>query len=399
MQFSFTDEQNLIREAAQAFFREHGASDRVRRAIDSPLGYDEESWHAMSKEMGWAGIALPEAHGGSGLGHVELAILQQEAGRCLHASPFFATVCLAAPAILFAGTETQRASLLPSIARGETRATLVLADASGAAGVEGVALTLEKRAAGYRLCGEACYVIHGHAADLYVVAARVPGTRGADGVSLVALPASTAGITADRLVMMDLTRPMARVRFADVVIAPEQILGIPEESGAALAKALWHAQIALAAEQTGGAQSALEITTRYAGQRIQFGRPIGSFQAVKHRLADMMVQVEAARSAAYYAACIANEDSDELPEAAAIAKACCSDAFFDCAASMLQLHGGIGFTWEHDAHLYFKRARASSTLLGSPQYHRERLAGIIGLDPDDRSDISTLPKRSAGACA
>lgn len=398
MDFAFTDEQCMIREAAREFFQEHGASDRLRRAIDSAVGYDEDTWRAIGKEMNWAGITLPESLDGCGLGHVELAILQQEAGRCLHASPFFSTVCLATPAIDLAATDSQRASLLPAIAKGETRATLVFSDARGKPGVEGVVLELARRENGYCLSGEASYVTYGHAADLFVVAARSPGTRGIDGITLVALPSDTPGIGVDKLAMLDQTRPMARIHFDNVSVAPEQILGVAEKSGAAFEKALCHAQIALAAEQAGGAESALAITASYAGQRVQFGRPIGSFQAVKHRLADMMVQVEAAKSAVYYAACIADEDSDELPEAAAIAKACCSDAFLDCAANMIQLHGGIGFTWEHDAHLYFKRARASATLLGTPQYHRERLAEIIGLGPSNTwriEPVEASPRRFA----
>jgi alkylation response protein AidB-like acyl-CoA dehydrogenase len=223
-------------------------------------------------------------------------------------------------------------------------------------------------------------VIYGHAADLYIVAARTTGSHGTEGVSLVALPALTPGIAVERLVMLDLTRPMSRLKFTHVAVAREQILGMPEDSGAALATALHRAAIALAAEQTGSAQMTLQITTSYVKERIQFGRPVGSFQAVKHRLADMLVRTEAAKSAMYYAACVANEDSVELPRAAATAKAYCSEAFLDCASDMIQLHGGIGFTWEHDAHLYFKRARAASTLLGTPQYHRERLATLIGLD-------------------
>jgi alkylation response protein AidB-like acyl-CoA dehydrogenase len=379
MHFTFTEEQQLIRAAAHEFFQKHGASERVRAAVDSASAYDEATWRGMAEEMGWAGIRVPEPLGGSGLGHVELAILQQEAGRCLLPSPFFATVCLATPAIMLAGSESQQASLLPAIARGETRATVAMTDVRGIPGVEGITLRLEPAAQGYRLSGKVSYVIYGHVADLYVVAARAPGTRGLDGITLLTLPAGTPGVHVERLFMMDLTRPMARLRFDDVVVAPDQVLGEPGQAGNAVAKMLCQAQIALAAEQAGGAQNVLELTTAFATQRVQFGRPIGSFQAVKHRLADMMVQVEAAKSAVYYAACIADEDGDELAEAAAIAKACCSEAFMDCAGHMIQLHGGIGFTWEHDAHLYFKRARASATLLGAAPYHRERLAEMLGL--------------------
>jgi len=379
MQFTFTPEQLLIREAAQDFFREHGSAQRVRAAMETKLGYDEETWQAMAQEMGWTGITLPESCGGMGLGHVELAILQEEAGRWVHPSPFFNTVCLAAPAILLAATPAQREALLRGIAEGRTRAALVLTGPEGKPGLDGIGITLKKGPRGFTLSGVASYVVYGHAADLLVVAARAPRSRGTAGVSLVALPADTAGVSIEKLVTLDLTRPMARITFNRVSVAAEQILGEEGAAAEALQTALRRAQIALAAEQTGGAQAALDLTVAYAKERVQFGRIIGSFQAVKHRLADMMVEVESARSAAYYAACVADESSEELPEAAAIAKARCSDVFFKCAADMIQLHGGIGFTWEHQAHLYFKRARASTTLLGTPQHHREALASMIGL--------------------
>lgn len=379
MQFAYTEEQRLIASSAETFFRTHGASERVRRAIASTGGFDEDAWREMG-DMGWMGMALPESYGGVGLGYVELTLLLEQMGRCVYPSPFFSTVCLAAPAILLAGSEAQRQELLPAIASGTKQATLVSCDERAIPGVDGVVSILERRAGEWRLTGTSCFVIYGHAADVFIVAARAPGSSGSSGVSLVALPASTPGISIGKLVMMDQTRPMSRVTFSNVTVAREQILGEPESAGAAYEATLQRGAIALAAEQTGGAQAALDITVEYAKQRVQFDRPIGSFQAVKHRLADMLVKVEAARSAMCYAACVVDENRAELLEAAAIAKACCSDTFLDCAGEMIQLHGGIGFTWEHDAHLYFKRARASATLLGTPQYHRATLARWMGLD-------------------
>ena len=209
---------------------------------------------------------------------------------------------------------------------------------------------LESRGGSFSLSGVSDFVIHGDSADLLLVLARAPGSQRADGVSVAVIPAATTGVTVHPHAMLDLTRPMSRVELAAVVIGRDQLLGEP-----------------------GAAERVLEMTTAYAKERVQFGRPIGSFQAIKHRLADMMIAVEAAKSAAWYAACVADERRAELAEAAAIAKSYCCDAFFDCAANAIQLHGGIGFTWEHDAHLYFKRARAAATLLGSPGWHRERL--------------------------
>jgi len=380
MQFAFTEEQALIRDTAHEFCAEHGDPGRVRAAMDSELGYDEATWRAIGQEMGWTGLAVPEECGGSGLGLVELALLQFEMGRKLLSSPFFAGSCLATPVIRLTATAAQRQALLPAIAGGTTRATLAMANRRGQPGLEGIGGTLSTAGAGYRLSGEAGFVVNAHASDVIVIAARAPGSTGAAGVSVIALAAGTRGIEVERVISMDLTRPVARVHFRDVDVPREAILGEPEDAGAALERAVQLAQIALASEQAGAAEETLVITTDYVKQRVQFGRPIGSFQAIKHRLADMMVLVEAAKSAVYYAAATADEATPELAEAAALAKAYCGDAFFNCAANMIQLHGGVGFTWEHAAHLYFKRARCSSTLLGSPTYQRERIARLMGLD-------------------
>jgi alkylation response protein AidB-like acyl-CoA dehydrogenase len=372
--FALTDEQELIRDAARAFCAEHGQPARVRRAIESAPGYDEATWRSIGEEMGWCGIALPVEVGGSGLGTVELAILCEQMGRVLLPSPFFATVALAAPAIDLAGTREQRASLLPGIVAGRTRATLAIANEQGTPGLGGIGPRLARSRGGWRLDGAAGFVIHADVAHLLVVAARTEGSRDVDGVSLLAVDPTEPGVCIERLNMLDQARSMSRVRFDAVSINDGSVLGDAGEAGKALATTLARAQSALAAEQLGGAEAALEIATEHAKTRIQFDRPIGSFQAVKHRLADMMVGTEAARSAAYYAACAVEELPEELEDAAAIAGAWCSETFIDCTAGMLQLLGGTGFTWEHVAHLYFKRARAASTLLGTPGWHRERIA-------------------------
>jgi alkylation response protein AidB-like acyl-CoA dehydrogenase len=381
---AFTDEQALIRDTAHEFCAEHGERARVRRAIESPLGYDEATWRAIGEEIGWCGIALPGEFGGAGLGAVELAILCEQMGRVLLPSPFLATVALAAPAIALAGTDAQRERVLPGIAAGRTRATLAIANAAGAPGLDGIGPHLERSRRGWRLDGAAGFVVHADAADLLVVAARAAGSQGADGVSLLLVAPDDAGVSIERLTMLDQTRPMSHLRFDAVVLAPDSILGEAGEAGPALATALACARTALAAEQLGGAEAVLDIATEHAKTRVQFDRPIGSFQAVKHRLADMMVATEAARSAAYYAACAVDELPDELEEAAAVASAWCSETFSECAAGMIQLLGGVGFTWEHVAHLYFKRARAASTLLGTPAWQRERIAKrLLGQESGD----------------
>jgi alkylation response protein AidB-like acyl-CoA dehydrogenase len=234
---------------------------------------------------------------------------------------------------------------------------------------------LESRGEEFTLSGVADFVIHADSAELLVVLARasVSPSRGAGGLSVAVIPAASAGLSIHPHVMLDLTRPMARIELDGVNVSREQLLGDPGSAASAVEAALDLARIALASEALGGAERVLEMTTDYVKERVQFGRPVGSFQAVKHRLADMMIEVEAAKSAAWYAACVADERHEELAEAAAIAKSYCCDAFFDCAANAIQLHGGIGFTWEHEVHRYFKRARATMTLLGSPAWQRERL--------------------------
>jgi alkylation response protein AidB-like acyl-CoA dehydrogenase len=374
MQFVHSEEQQMIRASARTLLAPYG-SERLRAAMREPGGYEGTLWRQISGELGWSGLAVPEAYGGAGLGWVELCILQEEQGRRLVASPFFASVALAGAIVREAAAEAQRRTLLKRIAGG-ARVACALTGRDGRPPPEDVTVQLDTRAGELTLNGISAFVSHADSADLLLVLARAHGSAG---LSVVVLPAATPGISITPHVMLDLTRPMAQVAFTNVPVAAGELLGSAGSADAAVAKGLDLARIALAAEALGGAEQVLEMTTEYVKQRVQFGRPIGSFQALKHRLADMMVQVEAAKSAAWYAACVADEDSEELAEAAAIAKSYCCDAFYDCAASAIQLHGGVGFTWEHDVHLYFKRARASATLLGSPAWQRERLMRVLGL--------------------
>lgn len=376
MNFTFNEEQGLLAESARGFFESYDSA-AVRAAFASEAGYDQARWRRLIDELGWTGIAVPENDGGLGLGQVELAIVQLEMGRALYASPFFSSICLAASAILAAGSAAQRQQLLPALISGDSIAALACTGSQGRPGCAGVEAVLTPASGGFTLSGEAGFVVFGHAADLLVIAARAPGSSGTDGISLLALPRATAGIGVEKLESLDLTRPYAKLRFDNVAVPAEAVLGEPGKAAAAFERALALANIALAAETVGGAERCLAFTTEYAKQRHQFGRPIGSFQAIKHRLADMMVLVEASKSAVYYAACTADEAPEQLAEAAAVAKAFCADAFFKCAGDAIQLHGGIGFTWEHDAHLFFKRARASMNLLGDPIHQREQVAELL----------------------
>lgn len=382
MRFAFDDAQQALRESARKFLSDHASPERTRAAMESELGYDPEVWRRMAQEMGWTAVTIPEAWGGFGLGYVELIALLEEMGRHLLASPFLATVGLGANALLIAGSDAQRATWLPGIASGDTRATLAATGESGRWEPGSVSTTATATGdGGFRLSGVERHVLDGHFADLIVVAARAPGTKATDGIGLFLVPADAEGLEREALPTMDMTRRRGALTLTDVVVPAEAVLHAPDGAGGgeALERILDLGRVALAAEQAGAAEACLEMAVEYAKVRVQFGRPIGSFQAIKHMCADMMLHVESARSAAYYAGWAAANGADDLAEAAITAQAYCSEAFFHCASQNIQIHGGIGFTWEHDAHLYFKRARASEHLLGDPAQLRERMAVALEL--------------------
>jgi alkylation response protein AidB-like acyl-CoA dehydrogenase len=379
VRFAFTEEQEELRATARAFLAEHSDSQAVRAAMQSERGFSPELWKRIASELGWPAVAVPEAYGGLGLGAVELAALLEPMGEALLCAPFFSSVCLGANAILVAGSEAQKREWLPGIAQGRTLATLASAEPGTGwdpAGIESVARRAE---GGFVLEGRKRTVLDGHGADLLVVAARREGTRGAEGISLFAVPAEAKGVERRALPTLDQTRRLAEVELRGVRVGAEARLGDDATGSAALERCLDLAAIALAAEQVGGAQRCLDLAVAHAKSRIQFGRPIGSFQAIQHRCADLMLRVESARSAAWYAACVAAEQGPELARTASLAKAVCCEAYFACAADALQIHGGVGFTWEYDVHLHLKRARFGESFLGDPAWHRERVARRIGL--------------------
>jgi alkylation response protein AidB-like acyl-CoA dehydrogenase len=304
----------------------------------------------------------------------------EKMGESLLCAPFFSSVCLGANALLAAGSEEQKQEHLPGIAEGTTRATLAYTGPGGrwdAAGIEALA---KRDGSDYLLNGTQGFVLDGHCADLFIVAARAEGSQGEAGVSLFVVPGDAAGISRKALPTMDQTRRLAEIELSQLRLPASALMG--EEGGgwAGLARTLDLAAVALSAEQVGGAQKCLDMAVDYAKERVQFGRPIGSFQAIKHKCADMMVQVESARSASYYAGCVVSEENEaELPSVASLAKAYCSDTYFRCAADCVQIHGGVGFTWEYDVHLHFKRAKSTESFLGDAAYHRELVAQRIGL--------------------
>ena len=371
MNFAFSEEQEELRKSVRKFLEQKSDSPEVRRLMETEEGYDPDVWNQMAQQLGLQGLAIPEEYGGSGYSYVELIVVLEEMGRALLAAPYFSTVALAANAILASGDDSAKKELLPGIASGETIAALAFTEDSGRWDEEGIQMEATKSGDGYSLTGSKMFVIDGHTANLLIVAART-----AAGISLFAVDGDASGLSRTALQTMDQTRKQAKVEFANT---PARLIGTEGEGGSALGKTLDLAAVALAAEQVGGAQKCLEMAVEYAKVRVQFGRPIGSFQAIKHKCADMLLEVESAKSAAYYAAWAAAEDSDELPVVASLAKSYCSEAYFHAAAENIQIHGGIGFTWEHPAHLYFKRAKSSELFLGDPSYHRELLAQRIGI--------------------
>ncbi len=379
MNFAFTEEQLELREMARAFLAEHSGSDQIRAAIDTDAGYDAGVWEQIGQELGWTSVSIAEEHGGLGLGSIELIALIETMGEALLCAPFFSSVCLAAPALAAAGTDEQKSTLLAGIAEGTTTASLAWTEASGRWDAESISATATPDGDGFRLSGEKHYVVNGHTADLLVIAARAPGTVGEEGVSLFAVPAETPGLQRERRTTMDATRPLARISFEAMGVDAKHLLGATGSGWTALESTRHHAAVSLAAEQVGGAQRCLDMAVAYSQEREQYGRPIGSFQALKHKMADMMVDVEAARSAVYYAACAAQAGTGDFPALASMAKAVATDAYQRCAGDALQIFGGVGFTYEYDIHLYFKRARSSAALLGDAAEHRERVACEIGL--------------------
>jgi alkylation response protein AidB-like acyl-CoA dehydrogenase len=374
MDLTFSEEQDELRKVVRSFLAKHSDEANVRRLAADPQGHDPVVWRRMAGELGLQGLAVPEEYGGSGFGYVDLGIVFEETGRALLGGPYFATVALAAEALLRCADEQARHDLLPGIASGGTVATLALTEDSGRWDEQGIRLTAaHDEAGGWRLTGVKTYVPDGHLADLLLVAARTPG-----GISLLAVETADApGLTRIPLPTLDQTRKQARLEFTDT---PARLLGPEGAAWPALERTLATAAVLLSAEQVGGAAAALDAAVAYAKIREQYGRPIGSFQGIKHKCADMLMEIESARSAAYGGLWALDAgDETEIAMAAALAQAVCSEAFTKVAADNIQVHGGIGFTWEHPAHLYFKRAKSSEVLLGTPSYHRELLAARLGI--------------------
>lgn len=370
MKFSFTGEQEEFRTSLRRFLESKSPTSEVRRLMATEAGWDAGTWRALSEDMGLTAIHIPEAYGGQGYGISELAIAVEEMGRALTCSPFFATTVMAATAILKAGTEKQKQALLPAIAAGKTIATLAIAEDSGKWTPDAITMSASVDGGSYKLNGTKSFVLDGQTADLIVVAARTAGTSGAEGVSLFTVPGDAAGLERKLLKSADETRKIARLTFNNVDAA---LLGTEGEAAKPLQGTIDIALVCLASEMVGGAERLRQSAIDYANMRVQFGRKIASFQSLKHKAADMLLDVELAKSAAYYAAAAADDGDDDVPVVASLAKAAAADAYMQTAIHTIQIHGGIGFTWDNDTHLWFKRAKSSEVFLGGTADHRERL--------------------------
>ena len=375
MDFGFSQEQEMLRATARKFFENECPSTFVRDRMAEPAGVTDEFWTKLA-EQGWVGLVYPEAYGGTGLGFVDLTVLMEEMGRAVVPGPFFSTL-LGGLAILEAGTADQKKDWLGKISAGQAKATLAWTEPSARWDAAGVTTAARAAGSAWTLTGTKLFVPDAHLADVLVVVARTSeGKRPEDGVSLFLVERGARGLQTKLLPTMDQTRKLTEVKLEDT---PAVLLGAKDAGWTPLERVVQRATVALCAEMCGGAQKVLDMTTEYAKIRIAFGKPIGSYQGVKHRAADMLVDVENAKSLTYYAAWAVDENAPEAALAASMAKAYCSDAFRRVSAAGIQLHGGIGFTWEHDLHLYFKRAKSSEFTFGDATYHREKVAQLINL--------------------
>jgi alkylation response protein AidB-like acyl-CoA dehydrogenase len=375
MDFAFSEEQEMLRRSARDFLAKECPPKVVRKLMEGEDAYDPALWKKVS-DLGWTALGVPEQYGGVGT-FLDLVVVLEEAGRALLPGPFFATMGLAVPALIESGTEAQKKEALSAIAAGDARATLAVTEPAGRWDAPGITLSATQAGGGWRLDGVKLFVPDAQHADYTVVAARTRG-EGEDGISLFLIKGRPKGMTVTPLKTLDMTRRWAEIRFDGVELRADALMGSAHTAWPQLKRAMEWATAALCAEMVGGAQKVLETSTDYAKTRQQFGKPIGIYQAVSHKLADMLVLSESSRSATYYAAWAVEADAPDRSMAASMAKAYVSDAYRKIAGDGIQVHGGIGFTWEHDMHLYFKRAKSSEVTLGDATYHRELVAQ--GLD-------------------
>ncbi|MGH7933405.1 MAG: acyl-CoA dehydrogenase family protein [Candidatus Binataceae bacterium] len=371
MDFGFSEEQEMLRDAAKRFLADNCTTKFVRQMMAHETAQDQAFWDKLVG-LGWPGLLIPEEYGGQAGSFLDMTVIAEEAGKALVPGPFFASALLGVPAIIEGGSDALKKSLLPKMAEGKYIATVAVAEAAGRFDAGGIELQANKKGSGYTLNGEKFFVPDAHVADAIVVAARTGKGTGEDGITLLCVPAKEKGVTVTQLKTVDMTRRVCHVKFDNVQAS--EILGKENQGWPVLRRVLDIGTAGLSAEMVGTAQKALDIAVDYAKTRVQFGKPIGSFQAVKHKCVDMMVAVENARSLTYYACWTVNERVAETATAVPMAKAYVSDMAKNVTSEAIQVHGGIGFTWEHDMHLYHRRALAGEANLGNAPIHREVVA-------------------------
>ncbi|HEX8966240.1 MAG TPA: acyl-CoA dehydrogenase family protein, partial [Chloroflexota bacterium] len=375
MDFDFTQEQAMLRDLTREFLSRESTPRAVRAVMDDPRGFSDSTWQQMA-EMGLHGLAIDAGYGGQGLGMVEHALVLDEMGRAAYPGPYFASTVLAAGAIATSGQDDRMARYLPDIAAGRTRATLALIESALSWTASGVHLRAERRGDGYVLSGLKRFVPFAHVADLMLVVARTSDLPG-DGTTVFAVPGSAAGVTQTPNVEVDRTNPTSTVTFDTVTVAADAVIGELDQGWAIIGPVLERAAIAAAAEMLGASRRCMHMSVEYASVRHQFGQPIGMFQAIKHACSEMLLEVENSHAATYYAAWAQDARSPDASLAASAAKAYVGDASRKVCGSSIQVHGGIGFTWEYDLHLYFKRAKHFEPLYGDADFHRERALQLM----------------------
>jgi len=376
MNFGFTEEQEFLRQTARDFLAEWVPMRLVRDVMESSASHSPEVWKQMA-ELGWMGLALPEEYGGADLGMVELCVVLEELGRSLAPVPFLPNA-IAGAVILESGDDAQKRTWLRRIGAGEAIGALAITEERGTENPGDLVLRAKSDGDGWVLDGRKLFVPDAASAAVLVVVARTGG-EGESGLGLFLVPRETAGVEMVAMSSMDLLRPLYEVSFRGAKLPADALLGGDRDAWLRLERVLDRGRVMIAAEMLGGAEKCLENSVAYAKERVQFGKPIGVNQAIKHKCADMLFEIESAKSITYYAAWAAREDNDEAPLTAAMAKAFVSDAYRHTSAENIQIHGGVGFTWEYDCHLYFKRAKTDEAWLGDASFHRERIAQMLAL--------------------
>lgn len=379
MDFGFSEDQELLRDSARKFLDAECPTTFVRKMMEDDSAHATELWKKAAG-LGWMGILIPEEHGGIGGSFLDLVVVLEEMGKSLMPGPFFATVLLGSAAVIVGGSDEQKSTLLPKVSAGELLMTLAQAEKSGRYDAGGISMEATAKGSDFVLSGEKLFVPDAHVADQIVVAARTSQSSSPeDGITLFLVDAKSPGVEVTQLKTVDMTRRQCHVAFQDVGVAGSQVIGEVGKGWPILKRVLGQAMAGLCTEMVGTGQRALDMAVEYAKERVQFGKPIGSFQAVKHKCVDMMVQVENARSLTYYAAWTVDENVDEANQAVPMAKAYCSDMCKTVTSEAIQVHGGIGFTWEHDMHLFYRRGLASEAAFGSAPTHREIVAQTLDL--------------------